>query len=154
VPANAIAKWDGSSWAPLDSGMSGGDNTYVQALTVYDDGSGPTLCAGGDFFSASGCGDSYVARWGFSPDTTAPALACPSSVLAGDTPGSPPGEVVTFSVKATDCRDPAPDIVCVPPSGSLFPVGRTIVTCTATDAAGNQSTCQFPVVVARGVRVP
>jgi hypothetical protein len=36
----------------------------------------------------------------------------------------------------------------VPPSGSFFPRGTTLVTCTATDASGNQSTCQFPVTVA------
>ncbi|NND77188.1 MAG: HYR domain-containing protein [Flavobacteriales bacterium] len=34
-----------------------------------------------------------------------------------------------------------------PPSGSVFPVGTTPVTCTATDAAGNTSTCSFDVTV-------
>jgi hypothetical protein len=57
------------------------------------------------------------------------------------------GEVVTFSVTATDDLDPAPVVVCVPPSGSYFSRGTTIVHCTATDASGNQSTCQFPVSV-------
>jgi hypothetical protein len=37
--------------------------------------------------------------------------------------------------------------VCVPPSGSFFPRGTTLVNCTATDATGNQSNCQFPVTV-------
>ncbi|MGH8004176.1 MAG: HYR domain-containing protein, partial [Limisphaerales bacterium] len=36
---------------------------------------------------------------------------------------------------------------CSPPSGSLFPVGTTVVTCTATDAVGNQASCQFTVTV-------
>jgi hypothetical protein len=35
----------------------------------------------------------------------------------------------------------------VPASGSFFPVGSTTVTCTATDGAGNQSTCSFAVTV-------
>jgi len=35
----------------------------------------------------------------------------------------------------------------VPPSGSFFPHGSTLVTCTATDASGNQATRAFPVVV-------
>jgi hypothetical protein len=58
-----------------------------------------------------------------------------------------PGEIVFFSVSASDDEDPAPVVVCVPPSGSPFPRGTTLVTCTATDASGNESTCEFPVVV-------
>jgi hypothetical protein len=34
-----------------------------------------------------------------------------------------------------------------PPSGSFFPVGTTIVTCTATDPCGNVGTCTFPVTI-------
>jgi len=73
-------------------------------------------------------------------------------VLVIDHLSSPPGEVVTFSVTASDDRDPAPVVVCVPPSGSFFPRGTTLVDCTATDAAGNQSTCHFPVSVERKVK--
>ena len=74
-------------------------------------------------------------------------LDCPTAVHKAESLSGPPGELVTFTVTATDDHDPAPVLVCTPPSGSFFPQGTTIVTCTATDAAGNQSTCQFPVVV-------
>ena len=80
-------------------------------------------------------------------DLGPPTISCPPVVTAIDPFKGPTGEVVFFSVPATDDSDPAPSVVCVPPSGSLFPPGTTIVTCTATDAAGNQATCQFPVVV-------
>jgi hypothetical protein len=40
-----------------------------------------------------------------------------------------------------------PSVACVPSSGSFFPRGTTLVTCTATDACGNQSAGQFPVTV-------
>jgi X-Pro dipeptidyl-peptidase len=73
-------------------------------------------------------------------------------VLVSERFGTAPGEVVTYSVKAKDDHDPSPIVVSVPASGSFFPSGRTLVTCTATDASGNQSTCQFPVTVARGIR--
>src|SRR5262249_48162075 len=38
-------------------------------------------------------------------------------------------------------------ITCTPPSGSLFPVGRTPVSCVATDADQRTSTCSFTVTV-------
>jgi len=38
-------------------------------------------------------------------------------------------------------------VVCNPPSGSVFPLGTTTVTCTATDAADNIATCSFNVTV-------
>ena len=38
-------------------------------------------------------------------------------------------------------------VMCVPPSGSLFPLGVTTVTCTATDATGASMSCTFTVTV-------
>ena len=61
VPANYIAKWNGSTWSPL----GGGAQSYVQALAV----SGTTLFAGGAFTSVyrpdtiSVAGTSYIAQW-------------------------------------------------------------------------------------------
>ena len=66
-----------------------------------------------------------------------------------DPRSGPPGEVVTFTVTASDDRDPSPSIVCVPPSGSFFPPGVTLVQCKATDTARNQASCSFPVDVRR-----
>jgi len=139
--AKSIAKWSGSGWSALGSGVFA-----VLALTVFDFGGGEALYVGGTFPTTIDSGDSYLAKWGC-PDTTPPVLSCPPSVLAIDSFSGPPGEVVTFSVTATDDHDPSPSIVCVPPSGSFFPRGTTLVNCTATDASGNQSVCQFPVSV-------
>jgi HYR domain-containing protein len=50
-------------------------------------------------------------------------------------------------VSATDDHDPAPDVVCTPPSPSIFPIGTTQVQCTATDEAGNTTTGAFSVTV-------
>jgi hypothetical protein len=142
--ASRIAKWDGSSWTALGSGMSSG----VFALTEFDDGGGAALYAGGGFTSAIDSGDSFLAKWGCL-DTTVPVLDCPASVVVIDSFSDGPGEIVAFSVSATDDLDPSPVVVCTPPSGSPFPPGTTLVTCTATDASGNQSECQFPVTVER-----
>ena len=59
VPANGIAKWDGTSWSALGSGMNG----YVAALTTHDDGGGPALFAGGGFTTAGGGSANRIAKW-------------------------------------------------------------------------------------------
>lgn len=59
VAANNIARWNGSSWTALGSGLNG----TVHALQVYDDGGGPDLYAGGFFTTAGGAPASNIARW-------------------------------------------------------------------------------------------
>jgi len=135
------------SWLPTFGFLPGMSDT-VRALAVYDDGNGPALYAGGDFTVAFDSGDSFLAKWGCS-DTTPPVLSCPTSIDVRDRLPNGPGEVVNFTVTATDDLDPSPTVVCVPPSGSTFPPGTTMVQCTATDSSGNQSTGQFPVTVLR-----
>src|SRR5256885_11868144 len=53
--ANYIAKWNGSSWSALGSGM----NSNVYALAA----SGSDLYAGGYFTTAGGSTANYIARW-------------------------------------------------------------------------------------------
>ncbi len=62
VPASDIAKWDGSAWSPLGSGMAGGGGG-VYNLHVHDDGTGPALYAGGWFATAGGVTVNGIARW-------------------------------------------------------------------------------------------
>ena len=56
------------------------------------------------------------------------------------------GAEVAFEVTATDnCGDVT--VVCDPLSGSMFPVGETTVTCTATDEFDNTADTLFTVTV-------
>ena len=55
---------------------------------------------------------------------------------------------VTFDVSATTTCARLVTVVCVPPSGSLFPPGMSGVTCLATDSVGNTARCEFVVNVA------
>ena len=61
VIANYIAKWNGSSWTALGSGMAGGflGGTHVNALAV----SGSDVYAGGAFSTAGGSAANYIAKW-------------------------------------------------------------------------------------------
>jgi len=64
VAASNIARWDGTNWTPLaDAGGDEGTTGDVLALTVYDDGGGPGLYAGGNFFRAGAAVVSDIARW-------------------------------------------------------------------------------------------
>lgn len=54
---------------------------------------------------------------------------------------------IRYSVKAQDAVDGPVHTVCKPASGSLFKIGRTRVTCTATDTSANMSTARFTVTV-------
>jgi hypothetical protein len=62
VSARSIARWDGSSWTALGSGI-GDSSSRVDALAVFDDGSGPTLFAAGSFASAGGAEADNIAKW-------------------------------------------------------------------------------------------
>jgi len=78
-------------------------------------------------------------------DRSAPTIHTPATVTSGAFLSS--GAVVTFGVTVVDDKDPAPTVTVSPPSGSMFPVGSTTVTVTATDATGNTSTKSFDVTV-------
>ncbi len=56
---NYIARWDGTSWSALGTGVNG----VVRALAEFDNGSGPALYAGGDFTIAGGVAASGIAKW-------------------------------------------------------------------------------------------
>jgi hypothetical protein len=77
---------------------------------------------------------------------TSPLITCPSDVSVSN----------DFSQCSAVVNYPAPlvsggtgniVVVCIPPSGSVFPLGTTTVTCTATDAVGHIGTCSFIVTV-------
>ena len=64
LSVNHLARWDGSSWSALGTGVDGDDAQVVRALAAYDGGSGSALYVGGSFFIADGVVAHNVARWG------------------------------------------------------------------------------------------
>ncbi|WP_224241353.1 ELWxxDGT repeat protein [Hyalangium gracile] len=78
-------------------------------------------------------------------DTTSPTLTCPADVKV--TTPSQEGTTVTYApASASDAVSPVAPAYSQP-SGTSFAAGTTPVTVTATDEAGNASSCTFQVVV-------
>ncbi|WP_191860786.1 HYR domain-containing protein, partial [Hanstruepera ponticola] len=73
----------------------------------------------------------------------APVISCPADVSVNSDPGIC-GAIVTFDATSTGL--PEPVITYSPESGSVFPVGTTIVTATATNDCGTDE-CTFTVTV-------
>ncbi|KAF0142115.1 MAG: hypothetical protein FD122_952 [Stygiobacter sp.] len=66
VSANRIAKWDGSNWSALGSGMFGNSGCSVAALAVIGD----DLYAAGTFYSAGGVYANNIAKYSCSGNLT------------------------------------------------------------------------------------
>ncbi|HET6404745.1 MAG TPA: HYR domain-containing protein, partial [Candidatus Thermoplasmatota archaeon] len=130
------------------------------ATTDAVDGDGVATCspASGSVFALGvttvTCGASDAAGNAAEPasftvtvvDTTAPVLATMADLRVNAS--GLQGAVVTYNVPAAlDAVDGELDATCSPASGSLFAVGNTTVTCTATDAAGNVGSSSFVVRV-------
>ena len=78
-------------------------------------------------------------------DTVPPVITCPGDIIVNNAPGQCDA-IVDFTPTATDnCAGVT--IASVPASGTVFPVGTTLVTVTATDAGGNTDICTFNVIV-------
>lgn len=76
-----------------------------------------------------------------------PELIVPKHVTAE--PQSRAGARVTFRASGTDWKEAAVPVSCRPAAGSLFPLGRSTVSCTATDRRHESTTKSFPLTVER-----
>ncbi|KAG2490374.1 hypothetical protein HYH03_011176 [Edaphochlamys debaryana] len=152
-----------SSFTAGESNLPGGGRlvtfTGVSAVDSID-GSRPTTCSpdSGAVFpvgvttvtcsatDSSGNANSATFTVTVLPDTTAPAITVPGDISAeGDALG---GKFVSFSSSAEDTVDGDLPTNCIPPSGSLFPVGINTVECTAEDNSGNTVSGSFTVTIA------
>ncbi len=95
-----------------------------------------------DFHGASSSCDATVTVADLSP----PSVSCPADQTVECDDGAH-GATAIFSAQASDNCDPAPAVACAPPSGSTFPLGTTVDTCSASDNRGNTSRCTHSVTV-------
>ncbi|MGP8218916.1 MAG: BACON domain-containing protein [Limisphaerales bacterium] len=73
-----------------------------------------------------------------------PVITCPGNITVTTTNSG--GAVVNYNVTVSDGCPPI-TTNCVPPSGSVFPIGATTVNCSATDSCGQSNSCSFTVTV-------
>jgi hypothetical protein len=139
--------------APNTVGQCGADVTYPALTTSGDCGTVTCLPASGSFFPVGTtmvtCSSPGVQSVTFNVtvnDTEPPKITCPANVVAV-TMGGSGTTVVTYPAPVATDNCPGVTAACVPPSGSTLPTGITTVTCTATDVAGNKTTCTFQVTV-------
>jgi uncharacterized repeat protein (TIGR01451 family) len=112
-----------------------------------------TLTANDGSSNNSGAGNSSTAHVTFTVnDTTAPVITCPADVLnVPSEPGTCAAHVTPGTATATDNCDSSPTITASRSDGrpitDTYPKGTTTITWTATDDAGNHSSCMQTVVV-------
>jgi uncharacterized repeat protein (TIGR01451 family) len=76
-----------------------------------------------------------------------PVITCPPNQNAVTPDPGNMNAMVTYPAPMVMDNCPGASAACVPPSGSIFPLGITPVTCTATDSGGQMANCQFNVTV-------
>ncbi|MCH8028008.1 MAG: HYR domain-containing protein [candidate division Zixibacteria bacterium] len=135
-------KWDDIENFPADTPIS---FSFVLDQMYAVDHSQFAPKAGLNDNIATICGPTLDCENACANDNTPPIIVCPADITVSNDPGQC-SAVVTYSATATDnCSETS--ISCSPPSGSVFPVGTTTVTCIATDDAGNADTCTFDITV-------
>jgi hypothetical protein len=79
------------------------------------------------------------------PVNQPPMLSLPADFTREAT--SAAGAVATYTAAAHDPEDGVLSPVCAPASGSTFPLGATVVSCSATDSAGSTTNGGFAITV-------
>ena len=125
---------------PQDFTITGGTGSHQAAS-----GSGnvqPAVSGGVGFESWTGT----IVVPGLEFDVTPPTLsgATPKTVRA---PRGAKRVRVTYEVTANDNADAHVRVTCTPRSGGRFPIGRTIVGCSATDSSANRGRTSFRITV-------
>ncbi len=133
----------------IDFTVSAWDDVDGPLTPVCEPASGSTFALGTTTVTCSAtdaAGNTATASFAVTVvDTTPPTLTLPGSLTAEAT--GPTGAVITYDVSAADVMDGAVLVNCVPASGSMFALGTTIVSASATDNHGNTATGTFAIRV-------
>ena len=148
LPGPVCGQYAPARTGPLEIEITGGSGVYMGASgsvrfssVVY---SGSTACDRCGRASDTWVGTLAVPGLAF--DLAPPVLTGTGGRTTRARKGAKSARV-RYLVGALDARDGPVPVACSPRSGSLFELGRTKVTCTATDSDGNTSRAGFTVSV-------
>jgi hypothetical protein len=142
--------------ACIDGSNSTGGVNNTQAFTVTGgtgayagaSGSGTLATAGRLLVSQGDTLTGTLVAPATTFDLTAPVISGASAKVAR-APKGKHSVRVRYAIGAQDDVDGPVPATCTPASGSAFHIGRTRVTCTATDSSANTGTSSFTVTVKR-----
>ncbi len=154
VPANITVGNDpGSCSAVVNFAVTASDNCNADGVTVQTSpASGSVFQKGTTTVTATAtdwAGNTTTQTFNVTVnDTEAPTISYPSGGVTAQLPLNSPATsmAVSYTVTAAD-NCPGVTLNVSPASGSVFNVGTTTVTATATDASGNTTVRTFTVTV-------
>ena len=117
----------------LPAGLAGGTHTVTVKVKTSD-------------------GRTATITYQFERDITPPVVVPPANMFFTEVPIG--GQVVHYPPPMVTDNCPGYSLLCSPPSGSVFPLGTTTVTCTATDAAGNSAAATFTITLQQACPPP
>lgn len=151
LPDDQTAEATSAAGASVSFATSASDTNDGSVSVACDHASGDTFALGATTVSCSAAdaaGNTASGTFNVTVgDTTDPTLVGMPGNISVMT-SNPAGRAVSYTPPtATDTADPHPGVACSRASGSMFKVGSTDVTCTATDARGNSRSAGFTVTV-------
>lgn len=151
VPANQVANATGSAGASVTFPAATALDLVTTTITPScDHAPGATFPIGTTTITCRAtdqAGNSAEAAFTVKVvDADSPIVVVPATINAEAT-GSHGATVVYSTPTATDAVDGALAVTCDHGSGTTFAIGVTVVTCTATDSAGNNGINTFAVHV-------
>jgi hypothetical protein len=141
-PSGATATWSGPTGSDNVALAAGSPSCDVTSPHTFALGVHTVNCSATDVAGNSRTGSFTVTV----TDTTGPSVTAPNDVTEEAADSS--GAIVAYSgATASDVHDGSLTPTCAPASGSVFALGDTTVTCTATDSSGNTGSATFHVFV-------
>lgn len=151
VPENPLVVEASGVTTAVNFAVSASDNIDTAVSVVCTPASGSAFAVGTTSVTCVASDDfNNQATSGFEVeviDTTAPLIDVPLGGIATQAPDDN-GAIIEYAISANDLVEGTLSATCIPASGSLFPVGETMVSCSAEDAAGNSASTSFTVTVA------
>jgi hypothetical protein len=94
-------------------------------------------------------GSGSIGGWSLQIAALGPVVTVPADIIVPNDPGQA-GAVVNYTATGMDQFNNSLTAACTPPSGSLFPIGTTTVSCMVTDENGREATDSFTITVTDG----